>query len=64
MSTIYKALYYKLFNCISYANEALERGECDKAKAILKQAQISSEEQYISEGRLIYKVRSFFSFRR
>lgn len=68
MSNIYKKLYYTLFNRISYAIEALERGEYDKTTEILKQAQISSEEQYISiedspVGRLLYKIRSFFAFR-
>lgn len=68
MSNIYKKLYYTLFNRISYAIEALERGEYDKTTEILKQAQISSEEQYMSiedspTGRLLYKIRSFFAFR-
>lgn len=68
MSNIYKKLYYTLFNRISYAIEALERGEYDKTTEILKQAQISSEEQYMSiedspPGRLLYKIRSFFAFR-
>ena len=68
MSNIYKKLYYTLFNRISYAIKALERGEYDKTTEILKQAQVSSEEQYMSiedspAGRLLYKIRSFFAFR-
>lgn len=63
MSNIYKELYYLLFNYISYANEALERGEYDEAKRILRQAQISSEEQYISESSLMGKIRNLFALK-
>ena len=40
MNTIYRDLYFLLFNYISLAIEALERKDHDGAKEILMQAQI------------------------
>lgn len=67
MSGIYKELYFLLFNCITYALEAFEQGDQDRAKKILIQAQIQSEEIFISNSesnvkRLTWAFRRFFPF--
>lgn len=43
--SIYKKMYYHLFNCVT---DALEEADIDKVKEILKNAQIETEEIYIS----------------
>lgn len=42
---LYKKMYYHLFNAIT---DALECNETDKKDKILKQAQITAEDIYIS----------------
>lgn len=67
MNGIYKELYFLLFNCITSALEALEQGDEYCAKKILIQAQIQSEEIFISNGesnvnRLAWAFRRFLPF--
>ena len=44
----YKKMYFHLFNRITDALEALERGEAERARAVLIAAQQEGEELYLS----------------
>ena len=48
MESIYKKLYFWLFNVMTQALEELGRGNSNGAKRILEQAQIQAEELFIS----------------
>lgn len=50
MESIYKKLYFWLFNAMTQALEELGRGNISGAKRILEQAQIQAEELFISTG--------------
>ena len=50
MESIYKKLYFWLFNAMTQALEELGRGNSNGAKRILEQAQIQAEELFISTG--------------
>ena len=50
MESIYKKLYFRLFNAMTQALEELGRGNNNGAKRILEQAQIQAEELFISTG--------------
>ena len=45
----YKTLYFKLFNAITDALEAMEEENFGQAKQILRQAQINAEETYLDQ---------------
>lgn len=45
---IYERMYYMLFNRVTDALEALERGETDKVKEILIKSQTETEEMFVS----------------
>ena len=45
---LYQHLYHKLFNAITDAVDALERGNSVLAQSILKEAQIEAEELYLN----------------
>lgn len=45
--TLYSELYYMLFNRITDAVQALDKGLPEQAREILCQAQLDAEEQYI-----------------
>lgn len=45
----YKTLYFKLFNAITDALEAMEAQNFGQAKEILRQAQIDAEEAYLDQ---------------
>jgi len=47
--TDYKKLYYKLFNAVTDALEALEQLNVGQAKELLLRAQQEAEELYLSE---------------
>jgi len=47
--TDYKKLYYKLFNAVTDALEALEQLNVGQAKELLLRAQQETEELYLSE---------------
>ena len=44
----YQKMYYRLFNAITDALEAMSRGELAQASSLLMQAQQDTEEEYIS----------------
>ena len=46
----YKTLYFKLFNAITDALEAMEEENFGQAKQILRQAQIDAEELYLEQA--------------
>ena len=46
----YQKLYFRLFNAITDALEALCRGEVEQTKKMLIRAQQDAEEMYISAG--------------
>ena len=48
MESIYKKLYFWLFNAITQALEELGHGNNNGAKNILEQAQIQAEELFIN----------------
>lgn len=45
----YKKMYFRLFNDMSRAIEALEHNNFGQAAEILKQAQLEGEEAYMSD---------------
>ena len=45
----YKTLYFKLFNAITDALEAMEAQNFGQAKEILRQTQIDAEEAYLDQ---------------
>ena len=49
-SILYQKMYTTLFNAITDALQLLEKGNSAGAVALLKRAQQSTEEQYISAG--------------
>lgn len=46
--SVYKAMYYRLFNRVTDALTALQEGQSAKAEALLKAAQQETEEMYLS----------------
>ena len=44
----YKKMYLRLFNYVTDALRELEKGETEKAREILKKAQIETEDLYIN----------------
>ena len=49
-SVPYKKMYTTLFNAVTDALRLMEKGNSAEAIALLKQAQQSTEEQYINAG--------------
>ncbi|MBQ7895843.1 MAG: hypothetical protein IJ364_04730 [Oscillospiraceae bacterium] len=46
---LYKQMYYKLFNAVTDAIEAIDKGELSPARDILVSAQQQTEELFISQ---------------
>lgn len=45
---LYKQMYYKLFNAVTDAIEAIDNGQASNCRDILVQAQQNTEETFIS----------------
>ena len=48
--SVFKKMYYRLFNRVTDAIERLERGEAAAAAELLKSAQCETEEMFITGG--------------
>jgi hypothetical protein len=48
--SVYKNMYYKLFNAITDALNVLEQDDTEKAREVLITAQQTAEELYIEAG--------------
>ena len=50
MVSLYKKMYLHLFNRVTDAQEALRRGDTEKAEEFLKKAQQETEAMYMEGG--------------